>query len=431
MRIAIIHHHLHQGGVTRVIESQLNALPDYGNYKLTVHTGDPMPHLAVNNLNIDFYCCESLRYLTDDLSEEQIHDTFEKIARYLEQVAGANDILHFHNLNLGKNPLLTLASYNLAKRGLKIINHCHDFAEDRPRNYAFLESIIQGYFGKNINGILYPPLNHYHYIVLTSKDHDRLLEYGVQHERINLLPNPVTFLMNKEEKLSQETAKKILGVDKALKLCLYPVRAIHRKNIGEFILLSVLLQKQASWMITQPPQNPVEIPEYERWKDFCSALQIPVIFEAGKIIDFHNLLPAVDFCITTSIMEGFGLAFMEPWLAGIPVIGRNINYCTADLKRNGIRFPLLYDRFIVSFRKERIDFKDLDPMQQQQVIQEILLQPGKLTEVIALNPFLRDFLKPVEAEIILHNQQVIREKYSLESYGQQLHGIYKKLSGRA
>jgi glycosyltransferase involved in cell wall biosynthesis len=431
MRIAIIHYHLHPGGVTRVIESQVKSLRLINNYKLTVYTGDSLQHISVNGSDIEVKISETLRYLASDLTEEIMLDHFQKMTLYLEQVAGTHDILHLHNLNLGKNPLLTLAVFRLAKLGVNIVNHCHDFAEDRPRNHAFLKAVIQDIFGENLSGILYPPFRNYHYIVLTSKDYERLAGYGINRDRIGLLPNPVTFHLNTSKQIPQGEIKEKLGIEQSLKICLYPVRAIQRKNIGEFILLSVLFREQASWLITQPPRNPVEIPEYERWKDFCSARHIPVIFEAGKAIDIHDLMPAVDFCITTSVMEGFGLAFMEPWLAGIPVIGRNIEYCTADLKRNGIRFPLLYDRFIVSFKREKTDFRDLSQEQQQEVIQDVLFEHGKVGEVIALNPFLKDFLNPVKQELIQHNQQVIQERYSLEVYGQQLHGIYKKLSGRA
>jgi glycosyltransferase involved in cell wall biosynthesis len=430
MHIAIIHHHLHPGGVTRVIESQLNSLlPSVKSSELSVHTGDASSHLHINITGIAVRKEKSIQYLPEGISNERILAVFQKITLYLEEVVAVNDILHIHNLNLGKNPLLTLAVYRLASRGIKIVNHCHDFAEDRPGNYAFLKSVIQIVFQENLPEVLYPPYTNYHYVVLTSRDYKRLTGIGIRNERISLLPNPVTFRINGDKRFTQDAVKTRFGIDLAKKICLYPVRAIHRKNIGEFILLSVLLQKQASWLIAQPPLNPVEKPEYVRWKDFCTIHAIPVIFEAGNAMDIHDLMPAVDLCITTSTMEGFGLSYMEPWLAGIPVVGRNIEYCTVDLKRNGIEFPLLYDRFIVSFNSEKTDFKDLDQEQQQQIVQDVLLDPEKGKEIQELNPFLKDFFKSVHPSLIERNQRVIVEKYSLEGYGQQLYGIYKKLLG--
>ena len=432
MNIAIIHHHLHPGGVTRIIESQVNALRNVvSDIQLTIVTGDTGQPLHATGNDIQIIEEEIFRYLAADISKVQALSAFQKITKHLKIITGQNDILHLHNLNLGKNPLLTLAVCRMAGHGMKIVNHCHDFAEDRPDNYSFLKSIIEGYFQEKLPEILYPPYDNYHYVVLTSGDYKRLAGYGINPERISLLPNPVAFCLKENERIPQDVVKEKLDIGRDLKICLYPVRAIHRKNIGEFILLSVLFRNQASWLITQPPQNPVEKPEYDRWKKFCSMHHIPVLFEAGKAIDIHELMPAADLCISTSMMEGFGLAFMEPWLAGIPVIGRDIEHCTADLKRNGIQFPLLYDRFIVSFNGEKTDFKDLDQKQQQQIIQDVLHIPGKGKEIAEFNPFLNDFLNPVKQDIIRNNQQVIRERYSLESYGQQLHGIYKKLLGRA
>jgi len=43
-----------------------------------------------------------------------------------------------------------------------------------------------------------------------------------------------------------------------------------------------------------------------------------------------------------------------------------------------------------------------------------LLQPDKAREVIALNLFLKDFLKPVKQEIIQHNQRLFRKGIHLK-----------------
>jgi hypothetical protein len=92
---------------------------------------------------------------------------------------------------------------------------------------------------------------------------------------------------------------------------------------------------------------------------------------------------------------------------------------------------LLYDRFIVTFKGEKTDFKDLDQQQQQQVIEEVITLPGRTDELRIFNPFLNDFLKPVDQDIIRNNRQVIHDRYSPESYGHQIYGIYKELSDRA
>jgi glycosyltransferase involved in cell wall biosynthesis len=432
MRIAIIHYHLHPGGVTRVIESQVNALANFVDPDaIKIYAGDIRGRDNLFVTENEIHEEVVFQYLHENTTAEKMQAVFQEIMQCLEGISGVNDILHIHNLNLGKNPLLTLAVYRMAGKGFRIVNHCHDFAEDRPKNLAFLQTVIGDLFHENLQEVLYPPFENVQTIVLTSKDHERLAHYGVDDKRISLLPNPVAPLRRGPDRIPREAVRKQLGIDKSLPVCIYPVRAIHRKNIGEFILLSVLFRNKASWLITQAPRNPVEKPEYERWKNFCRDHSIAVIFEAGTRIDLPDLMPASDYCVTTSMMEGFGLAYLEPWLEGIPVIGRNIETCTIDLKRNGFRFPLLYDRFIVPFKGEKKDFKDLDQQQQQQVIQEIISLPVRGDELRVLNPFLDDFLRPADQDIIRNNRQVIHERYTPESYGQQLYGIYKKLSDRS
>jgi glycosyltransferase involved in cell wall biosynthesis len=431
MHIAIIHYHLYPGGVTRVIESQISALADFMDRDaLSVYAGDIHARNNLNETSIRAKEESVFQYLSEKTPAEKMQNIFREIMQCVQKISEANDILHVHNLNLGKNPLLTLAVYRLAGKGIRIVNHCHDFAEDRPRNYAFLQSVIQDVFHENLSEVLYPSFENVHFFVLTSKDYERLIRYGIGAHRISLLPNPVSLRRKGSDRIPKETVRERLGIDPSLPVCIYPVRAIHRKNIGEFILLSVLFRDKASWLITQPPRNPVEKPEYENWKKFCRDHLIPVTFEAGNRIELQDLMPASDYCVTTSTMEGFGLAYLEPWLDGIPVIGRNIEYCTIDLKRNGLRFPLLYDRFIVTFKGETKDFKDLDQQQQQQVIQEVITLPSREEEIRVFNPFLEDFLKPSDEDIIRNNQLVIREKYSEQSYGHQIYAIYKKLFDR-
>jgi hypothetical protein len=46
--------------------------------------------------------------------------------------------------------------------------------------------------------------------------------------------------------------------------------------------------------------------------------------------------------ITTSVKEGFGFSFLEPWTAGRTVIGRRIDYVCKDFEEAGVRFDKLY-----------------------------------------------------------------------------------------
>ena len=74
----------------------------------------------------------------------------------LKAIVSESTILHVHNINLGKNPIVTLAVNALLNEGYSVVNHAHDFAEDRPVNMAYLQKIIETEFGKSLNSIMYP-----------------------------------------------------------------------------------------------------------------------------------------------------------------------------------------------------------------------------------------------------------------------------------
>ncbi len=84
-------------------------------------------------------------------------------------------ILHCHNPNLGKNPALTLAIYQLARQGFSIVNHCHDFPEDRPENMKRLNDMFDQ-SGLSSREVLYPDLPGYHFAVLNTCDYNRVLK---------------------------------------------------------------------------------------------------------------------------------------------------------------------------------------------------------------------------------------------------------------
>src|SRR5690242_1901613 len=104
-RVAILHYHLRPGGITTVIRNAQKALSS--RYEVTV--------LA------EFGYDEApARSRTAFLAESRA---------LMQQLAAATrntDILHTHNLTLGKNPRLTCAVKLLAERGgLRVLNQIH------------------------------------------------------------------------------------------------------------------------------------------------------------------------------------------------------------------------------------------------------------------------------------------------------------------
>lgn len=425
MKIAILHYHLHPGGVTRIIESQVMGLSKpgrIGEMLILCGNGDSESGFAEVPLIAD----PCLLY---DESEEHLSRLREKadtiMAFIIRNAEGF--ILHCHNPNLGKNPALTLALYQLAQRGYKILNHCHDFPEDRPENMQRLNNMFSQ-AGLSPREVLYPDLPGYHFAVLNTCDYKRIIENGVPPARVHLLQNPVSVSSRKKGSRKADIVNR-LGLDPGKRIITYPVRAIRRKNIGEFILLAVLFETSCQFNITQAPKNPVELPAYIRWKKFCAQNNIPVKFETGMAVNHEDLIRISDFCITTSIREGFGMVYLEPWLAGTPVSGRNLSCITDDLRKYNLDFPRLYDRIEVKTGTGSCDFRDLTQDEQENLILRLLRSSREKEIFLSANLFLNSLLNDVKPELIRKNRQIIRKYFSVTNYGKRLLTLYKGVSG--
>ncbi|MBN1950111.1 MAG: glycosyltransferase [Bacteroidales bacterium] len=428
-KLLIIHYHLNPGGVTRIIESQVHALAAAGfGLPVCVLTGKCDNPQFYAKAGVELIVEEKLNYLD---SQADFKQEYTYLKDFFNRHIQAGDIIHFHNLNLGKNPVLTCIMGEWVRKGFRLINHAHDFAEDRPENFRFLARVIHKLFDGKPGTLLYPEAPNYSYVVLNSSDRNRLITYGIGPERILHLPNPVVFNgkaeLNDRERIRQNVFP-ALQAEEGKQLITYPVRVIRRKNIGEYILLCHLFKDQANWVVTQPPKNPVEVEYYEQWKQFCVEQGIPLVFEAGEKVDFEELIIASDFCFTTSIREGFGMAFMEPWLLGTPVIGRDLPDVTCDLRQSGMEFPLLYDRLTVQWADGLRDFGSLDLEAQMEYIRSLVKEPEKEKEAFQHNPFLKNLLNSINESLIRKNKATILKEYSILNYGQRLKNLYKEPS---
>ncbi|MFA6715748.1 MAG: glycosyltransferase family 4 protein [Victivallaceae bacterium] len=427
MKIAIVHYHLNPGGVTRIIEMQLAALSKRREItQIQLFAGAPAENLKLPP-GTEFICNPDMNYLDGNaLSEKEIDQKHNRLIDFFLDTTTADTVIHAHNLNLGKNPVLTAALGNLVSGGRQMVNHIHDFAEDRPANIAALENLIEKHFGRRLRDIMYPVRENCRYAVLNSFYVERLTRLAIPPDRISLLPNPVsveTISKHRQKAEAQAKVRRLLKINPELPNYVYPVRGIRRKNLGEFILLASLFKDRANWIITLPPLNPVEKVEYDKWKEFCAAKKIPVIFEAGEKCAFKEIMGSADRAVTTSIREGFGMAFLEAWLFGIPVVGRDLPV-TRDFRAAGIKLDGLYEKLATP---EMEDFALLNQPAQMAFIKELSANPEVQREFIAANPQLQGVTANFSREIITENRKLIRQQYSIENYGEKLLEIYKTL----
>lgn len=457
LRVAIVHHHLRGGGVTKVIERSVQALSGYP-VDVCVLTGEKISGetvLTEGNVAV----IEELSYGAN-VPVTDAETLNQKLVMKAQEMLGAEpDVWHIHNHSLGKNARYTEAVTLLAEQGKKVVYQIHDFAEDnRPGNYEYLKKkeVISG---ERLIDRMYPTADNIRYAVLNSKDRKALTDAGINEEKASILKNPVeiTESVFRKKRLPAELSEK--------KVLIYPVRAIPRKNIGEIVLWSILEMDKIHMGITLAPKNPVYKSDYDEWVKFTKEHSLPVTFEAGKHwgLKYPELIDAADGIITTSIAEGFGLVYLESWLAEKPLYGRVISELVEDFKKEGVEFPGMYDKLeipvnwlerekletdlragiikaLISYGKEpkektiekwmskilekgRVDFGRLSSEIQREVLLKLINEPERRADIKM------ELSNEIHQSTIMKNKDVVQKKYSLKGFGTDLLNVYEELAG--
>ncbi|MEM6330847.1 MAG: glycosyltransferase family 4 protein [Planctomycetota bacterium] len=361
MQLAILHYHLNRGGVTQAILNHLEALaacpaPARPERVALVSSGrrDGWPDAAWRD-RLPFDChtitVPSLEYDTAIGADPAALAGAVEHGLVEAGFDPASLLLHTHNHALGKNASLPGALALLAGRGCRLLLQVHDFAEDfRPTNYRHLMRSLRTRTAAELAGALYPQAPGIHYATLTSRDRALLAAAGVAEDRLHVLPNPVAEwrdLPDRDE--ARPAVHQRLGIDPLTRLIVYPVRGIRRKNLGEMLLHSALAGGEACYAVTLAPVNPAERASFDRWQSLADTLGLGCRFDVGGAggVGFPEAVAAADALITTSLAEGFGMVFLEAWLAGKPLVGRNLPEITQDFLAAGIALPDLHDQLRV------------------------------------------------------------------------------------
>ncbi len=448
MRVAFVHYHIKSGGVTRVMENALAALLEtIPNAKALTLCGEApsedciLPNRVVDGIG---YASEAER-----IDPTTLADRMQATAK--EFFGHDPDIWHIHNHSLGKNPAMADVVVELANRGCKLLLQIHDFAEDgRPSNYRLRENYLEA-------ESCYPVADNIQYAVLNRRDYSILTGAGIPEENITWLPNPV---MIRELEYDDDT-----GENRSLdEIILYPVRAVRRKNLGELLLHAALPSKKRLFVTTLGTTSQDFVNEYHQWKEFSSELGLHVNFEVVQSygLSFDSVVDHAHCIISTSVAEGYGLGFVEPWVFGKTLVGRDLPEITTDFKDMGIEMNQLYDSIPIpitifrfdefrfrlksviqsyhesygmpfeeswmddwvetSVKNLKIDFAKLDEIAQREVIESV--QSDYILQSNYENLF---NYEPERPEVVDNNASIIERKLNLETYGNRLQSIYEKL----
>ncbi len=423
MKIVIVHYHLRPGGVTGVIRQQVLALHDLmPKVELTVLCGEGNDEF--DELPCSVNVVSALNYFVPE-NRRTAFSQERSIARaLLDEITCSETIFHFHNPTLGKNPCLTGAVHTLLDRCVPIVFTCHDFSEDRPVNQMINETYA-AWVGCDVNEFLYPDRKNITYLTINSVDRLRSHWSQFQQSSVSVMAPPVQKSEPAEHERGEIACR--LSLDPEKEWVFYPVRAIERKNIAEFMLLALLDEGKREWLLARAPQNQQEKPLYNWWLKLAKELKLSVLFDAAERCAFSDLMNAADRVITTSIREGFGMAFLEPWYAGKPVAGRELPMVVEDMRRNGIRQDLLYSEFLVPDENGWSDFGELSSECKTAVLRDAS-ESSELRETIRKrNRWWDKVFEFPSGEVFEQNFNVINQEYSRAAYGLRLKKLYNKI----
>lgn len=339
MKIAIVHYHLGHGGVPQTIRSHSATL-----------TCDNIPHVILvgshlpEDAELPIARIPALDYASPSHPPASPSDLADQLRQTATRHLGtAPDLWHIHNHSLGKNPALTEAVAHLAHSDERLLLSIHDLAEDgRPALYAAIRHLTD----------LYPHSPRIHYTFLNERDRSTFLHAG--------LPENQSILLEGTAQSSQSTTHNApptssllthhcsLGTSNTLLFA--PIRAIRRKNIGELILLAVLLPPPVRIAISRPPNDPASLSIHETWRtfaaihapriDFAVTDRIPPHPDADN--SFHSWVHHATLLVGTSIAEGLGLPFLEAKAWNRPFLGRRLPHL-----RHLVPPDSCYDRLLI------------------------------------------------------------------------------------
>ena len=438
MKIVFLHMHLKPGGVSTVISQQVAALD--GLCEVLVASGDdpppdfPAPHIRIPGLGYDHP-----EFPENDPEPVETANALQSAIQ--KRWPGGCDIIHVHNPLLAKNSRLLSILAILQARGFILFLQIHDFPEDgRP-----------GFYYRNRD---YLP--DCHYGTINARDARILIQSGLRPEGVHELFNMVHTISSG-------------GLEgSAIPTVLYPVRGIRRKNLGEAILLSLWFAANTPLAITLPPNSEADQVVYDCWRRYVLDKRLNVLFEASGMHDFEALVADARFLLTTSINEGFGFAFLEPWGSGKALMGRRLPDICQDFEGRGIQLDHLYDQLHVPvdwidlpafedvwkhcirmtyerygsrIEEEKIrtgfmrltqdaviDFSLLSESFQRGVIDRIIADPYEKDSFQRINPMLARFADlPDYSRVIESNREAVLRQYDMAIYRRRLMEVYSKV----
>lgn len=412
------------------------------------------------------------------ICEQQVHDYIwqgTNLAEILVEKLADMDVIIAENLGIGIHPAVTYAFYLYTqyiftrREKKKFIYRFHDFVQQRPVNFRNVKKFYHSRFGivPNWHSILYPAYPNIKYIAINRYDRWRLIEHGIEEQNIFYIPNSVDKSIIPPDDRSGELRERIIkkeNLDPSVRFLLYPVRCVRRKNVEEAIFLTKFfnclaegktkrkncrLKDKFHLLVSLRPTEGDDACYARHLIDFVQEHNLPVTIGLNDLVSMErefdpeepskikkygmgDIYRVADLVITTSILEGFGFVYIEPWILDRAVIGRSIPFITPDFQAAGIKLGHLYTTLIV----EGKDFKDIGGkyFESDESLRKRLEQIPRLDDPGYLDKFIERNETPILAtlklfdeskreELIVENKKVVERVYSQENIGRKLYQV--------
>jgi len=431
-------------------------------------------------LNIDEFDpgAEEGRLKGKTIVDQEVHDYVwqgTNLAAILVKKLSKMDVIMTENLGIGIDPSVTYAFYlytqycYMSRENKRFIYRCHDFVQQRPVNFRNVKKFYESRFGivPNWHSVLYPAFPNIKYIAINRYDRARLLEHGIEESNVYYIPNSVDKAIIPPDNRGEELRRKIIQrekLDPEVRFILYPVRCVRRKNVEEAIFLTMFfntisgrktqirnhrLKGKFHLLVSIKPASGDDAVYAAQLIEFVKKHNLPVTIGIDDLVSMErevdsadpdiiikysigDLYTASELIITTSILEGFGFVYVEPWIVDRAVIGRSIPLITPDFQAAGMKLGYLYSVLIV----DRHDFKDIgmDGSSPDSALQKRLSKILNLSNPEFINKFIESnetsitatiklFDREKREKIIERNREVVYEAYSNEAVGKKLYEV--------
>lgn len=426
-------------GVNSVIQNNIEGLKlFYPNIK---------PIFAAGKFDKSFFKGYEKRKMDLSFTLETLVKDMNRISSEIGEFSKDVEIISAHNMIRGINPAVSGGFRNAAEilAAYKIIEaRNHDFVMRCPGDYKKMLMNVDDFgdwFPKNPR-VLQTTLT-----TSTRKDMEIFFSGEIKILKNSIVYNNLSWKNDgKDEKLKQTLLEKGIFED-GMRHVIYAVRADQRKNLEEAVfltgVLSYITRIQHKLIVTLPANNEDQKNYVKEIQEFANTSfkmtgKVPIsIGEASKYLDegefnIGNLYRAGDVATTTAFREGFGYAYVEPWVALANraskekyVLGRIIREVSEDFEANGMVIgeikkgekkvgEIFYDSstlYLKGSRKERMKY-----------LGEISNDKQKLSDF--LDRFGLEQRIDNSKDNIFHNANIVKTVYGHDVLAKELAQLY-------